>query len=87
MSKPYAPPFTITSSIVTLVAQVSEAVGRLSAVEAESEALRLRRINRIRTILGSLAIEFMDDLQCGIRGPVKGPDKGPVGYATDRIGN
>ena len=57
MSKPYAPPFTITSSIVTLVAQVSEAVGRLSAVEAESGALRLRRINRIRTIQGSLAIE------------------------------
>lgn len=57
MSKPYTPPFTITSAIVSLVAQVSEAVGRLSALEAESNSLRLRRINRIRTIQGSLAIE------------------------------
>jgi Fic family protein len=56
-TKPYTPPFTITSAIVTLVAQVSEAVGRLSVVEAESGTLLLRRINRIRTIQGSLAIE------------------------------
>ncbi|MBK5275433.1 MAG: hypothetical protein JJE30_10330 [Desulfuromonadales bacterium] len=51
------PPYSITTSIVTQVAQVSEAVGRLSALEAESKTLRLRRINRIRTIQGSLAIE------------------------------
>lgn len=57
MTKPYTPPFTITSAIVSLVAQVSEAVGRLSAFESESTSLRLRRINRIRTIQGSLAIE------------------------------
>ena len=57
MSKPYIPPFTITSSIVSLVARVSEAVGRLSAREAQSMSLRQRRINRIRTIQGSLAIE------------------------------
>jgi Fic family protein len=57
MSKTYKPPYSITSSIVSLVAQVSEAVGRLSALEAESKTLRLRRINRIRTIQGSLAIE------------------------------
>lgn len=56
-TKPYTPPFTITSTIVSLVAQVSEAVGRLSALEAESGLLRLRRANRIRTIQGSLAIE------------------------------
>ena len=53
----YQPPFTITSTILTQVAEISELVGRLS-VQAETEqALRLRRINRIRTIQGSLAIE------------------------------
>lgn len=34
-----------------------EAVGRLSAHEAAATSLRLRRVNRIRTIQGSLAIE------------------------------
>ena len=53
----YQPPFTITSKILKQVAVISEKVGRLS-VQAETEqALRLRRINRIRTIQGSLAIE------------------------------
>jgi Fic family protein len=52
-TKTYTPPFTITSAIVSLVAQIGEAVGRLS----EATSLRLRRINRIRTIQGSLAIE------------------------------
>lgn len=56
-TKPYTPPFTITSAIVSLVAQIGEAVGRLSALESEATSLRLRRINRIRTIQGSLAIE------------------------------
>ena len=32
-------------------------VGRLSAQTETEQALRLRRINRIRTIQGSLAIE------------------------------
>jgi hypothetical protein len=46
----YQPPFTITPRIIDLISQISEVVGRL-AVNADSEqALRLRRINRIRTI-------------------------------------
>lgn len=53
----FQPPYTITPAIVNLVAQISEAVGRLAALEAASQPLRLRRINRIRTIQGSLAIE------------------------------
>jgi len=57
MSKPYSPPFSITPAVVSLVARISEAVGRLSALTAEAKALRLRHSNRIRTIQGSLAIE------------------------------
>lgn len=57
MSTPYSPPYNLTSAIVSLVAQIGEAVGRLSAHEATATSLRLRRINRIRTIQGSLAIE------------------------------
>lgn len=56
MSKSYSPPFTVTPKAVSLVAGISEAVGRLSLL-AEPMALRLRRLNRIRTIQGSLAIE------------------------------
>jgi Fic family protein len=53
----YQPPYTITPEILNRVAQISEAVGRLSVLTDRAKALRLRRINRIRTIRGSLAIE------------------------------
>lgn len=53
----YQPPFTLTSDIVSLVAAISQQVGRLSALPEQGLDLRLRRINRIRTVTGSLAIE------------------------------
>ena len=53
----YLPPYTITSSIVSLVAGISERMGYLAAIGSEARTLYLRRINRIRTIQGSLAIE------------------------------
>jgi len=53
----YQPPYTITPEILNRVAEISEAVGRLAVLSSEVRALRLRRINRIRTIHGSLAIE------------------------------
>ncbi len=53
----YQPPYTITLAIVSLVADISERMGYLSALESEARTLYLRRINRIRTIQGSLAIE------------------------------
>ena len=52
----YQPPYTITPEIVTLVEQIGEALGRLSVI-ADTQDLRLRRINRIHTLRGSLAIE------------------------------
>lgn len=53
----YQPPFTLDSEIVTLVADISGQVGRLDAQFEQEQRLRLRRINRIRTVAGSLAIE------------------------------
>lgn len=53
----YQPPYTITPEILNRVAAISEAIGRLTVLADQSKALRLRRINRIRTIHGSLAIE------------------------------
>lgn len=53
----YQPPFTLTSEIVSLVADIAEQIGRLSADAGFERDLRLRSINRIRTVTGSLAIE------------------------------
>lgn len=55
----YQPPFTISNKILVLVANISEAIGRLSVnfVNEEEHELRLRKINQMRTIQGSLAIE------------------------------
>lgn len=59
MSKPsnHKPPYTITPEILNQVAAISEAIGRLTVLTDQAKTLRLRRINRIRTIHGSLAIE------------------------------
>jgi len=57
MSETYSPPYKITSAIITLVSEISEMLGRISAFEDASKKIRLHRINRIRTIQGSLAIE------------------------------
>jgi len=57
MTKVHQPPCTLTPAIVTLVARIAEAVGQLSVRLESARDLRLRRINRIRTIHGSLAIE------------------------------
>ena len=54
---PYQPPFSITNDVLTLVAAVSERLGQLHTWYDAEIDLRLRRINRIRTVTGSLAIE------------------------------
>lgn len=53
----YQPPYSITPSILHLVAEISESVGRLTATAQGRDILKLRKANRIRTIQGSLAIE------------------------------
>ncbi len=53
----YSPPFTITPKILTLVADISLSLGKLTVLQKGEQALKLRRINRIKTIQASLAIE------------------------------
>lgn len=56
MSK-YKPPFHVTDRIVSLIAEISEQVGRITVLQEGTMSPRLRRENRIRTIHSSLAIE------------------------------
>ncbi len=53
----YTPPFHITSEIVNLIAQISAQIERYAIRLEQSDGLRLRKANRIRTIHSSLAIE------------------------------
>ncbi|MDB6142191.1 MAG: hypothetical protein JWP80_1235 [Pseudomonas sp.] len=55
--KKYQPPLTLTPEMLALVADISEQVGRLSALRETAQTPMLRRGNRIRTIQASLAIE------------------------------
>lgn len=70
----YKPPYRITPKIIDLVSKISEAVGSFYA----QEELRLHRINRLKTIQGSLAIEgntlTMDQITAILDGkPVMAP--------------
>jgi len=49
----YIPPYKITPQIIELISQISEVIGGFYG----KEDLRLHRVNRIKTIQGSLAIE------------------------------
>ncbi|QHD02298.1 cell filamentation protein Fic [Pseudomonas sp. S04] len=53
----YQPPLTLNTRILTLIAEISEQIGQLSAVDEARQTPQLRRGNRIRTIQASLAIE------------------------------
>ena len=53
----YEPPFHMTDRITSLIAEISEQVGRITVLQGDSIGTHLRRENRIRTIHSSLAIE------------------------------
>ena len=56
----YKPPYTITSKIVSLISDISQIVGEINATSNTSKMqrdLKLRKINKIKTIRGTLAIE------------------------------
>lgn len=53
----YQPPFHITEKMISLVAEISEQVGRITVLQHGALNPHLRRENRIRTIHSSLAIE------------------------------
>ena len=51
------PPFEITAQILSYVTDIAELIGRISGAGRLSASPELRRVNRIKTIHGSLAIE------------------------------
>lgn len=53
----YEPPFKITNKILSLVANISEMIGKINVSDKTCYSLRLRKENRIKTIHSSLAIE------------------------------
>ena len=53
----YEPPFHMSNSIVNLLMEISEQIGRITVLQPENVTPHLRKENRIRTIHASLAIE------------------------------
>lgn len=57
MPERYIPPFTITDEITNLVIEIAEITGAMTVSEQLSKNPKLRRVNRVRSIHSSLAIE------------------------------
>lgn len=53
----YKPPFTISSKAINLIARISAQIERYAICMEQSDSLKLRKVNRIKTIHSSLAIE------------------------------
>lgn len=57
MRSNYKPPFTISDKTINLIAEISALIERFAIRMEQDDGLLLRKINRIKTIQGSLAIE------------------------------
>ncbi|HPB83427.1 MAG TPA: Fic family protein, partial [Spirochaetota bacterium] len=57
MKSNYKPPFTISATTIKLIADISAQIERYVIRMEQEDALLLRKINRIKTIHASLAIE------------------------------
>ena len=68
----YRPPFTITNSMVSLVSEISEKIGRLDRYQRLDAKPQLRCNNRIRSIHSSLAIEANSLSMEAVRGVIDG---------------
>ncbi|MBR1799599.1 MAG: Fic family protein [Bacteroidales bacterium] len=53
----YTPPFTISAKAVNLIAEIAGMIERYAIRLEQEDGLRLRKVNRIKTIHSSLAIE------------------------------
>lgn len=57
MDEKYIPHYEITDEMLELVSEIMENLGKLSGVNEFEKLPRLRRVNRIKSIYSSLAIE------------------------------
>ena len=53
----YVPPFTVSAEAINLIAEISGQIERYAIRLEQEEGLRLRKVNRVKTIHSSLAIE------------------------------
>ena len=53
----YLPPFTVSAEAINLIAEISGQIERYAIRLEQEDGLRLRKVNRIKTIHSSLAIE------------------------------
>ncbi len=53
----YRPPFEITAKAINLISEISAQLERFSIAMEQGDAVQLRKINRMKTIHGTLAIE------------------------------
>lgn len=53
----YIPSFTVSARAINLIAEISAQIERFAIRLEQEDALRLRKINRIKAIHSSLAIE------------------------------
>lgn len=53
----YVPPFTVSTEAINLIADISAQIERYAIRLEQADGLRLRKVNRVKTIHSSLAIE------------------------------
>ena len=53
----YRPPFTVSSKAINLIAKISGQIEKYAINLEQGDTLRLRKVNRVKTIHSSLAIE------------------------------
>lgn len=76
----YEPPFSITNRMLSLVADISEKLGRIAAYRSLDAKPQLRRNNRIKSVHSSLKIESSSLTEGMVRAvlnnrPVIGPER------------
>lgn len=70
----YIPPFTISAEAINMIAEISRLIERYAICLEQEDGLRLRKINRIRTIHSSLAIEGNNLSEDEVRDIVEGKE-------------
>lgn len=68
----YVPPFTISTNAINLIAEISAQIERYAIRLEQSDSLRLRKANRIKTIHSSLAIEGNTLSENEVKGIIEG---------------
>ncbi|MBP5747774.1 MAG: Fic family protein [Treponema sp.] len=53
----YTPPFSVSSKAINLISEISAQLERFAIRLEQADAIKLRKVNRMKTIRGSLAIE------------------------------